>query len=56
MLDTTTENLMTDADADEVRGVEKLFEQLEAQPAQIEDADKLDAQFEHLSARRARRC
>jgi hypothetical protein len=38
-----------------VREVEKLFEQLEAQPAQIEDADKMDAQFLKLSDRRTRR-
>jgi hypothetical protein len=50
MLDITTENVTTDAEADDVREVEKLFEQLEAQPAQIEDADKVDAKFQRLSA------
>jgi hypothetical protein len=55
MLDITTENVTTDADVDELREVEKLFEQLEAQPAQIKNADKMDAQFQRLSARRARR-
>jgi hypothetical protein len=53
--DITTENVTTDASADEVAEVEKLFEQLEAQPALIEDADKMDAQFLNISDRRTRR-
>jgi hypothetical protein len=53
MLDITTENITSDAD--ELREVEKLFEQLEAQPAQIEDADRMDAQFLSASDRRIRR-
>jgi hypothetical protein len=48
MADSTTENLTAD-------GVEKLFADLEAQPALIENADKMDAQFLSISERRTRR-
>jgi hypothetical protein len=54
MFDITAENAVT-SDADELREVERLFADLEAQPAQIMDADKIDAQFLNGYDRRIRR-
>ena len=56
MSDISTENVTTVTDAEVAEG-EQLFEQLEAQPAQIAPAntDKIDANFVGISERRTRR-
>jgi hypothetical protein len=54
MSDISAENVTTIADSEVAEGY-RLFEQLEAQLAQITDADKMEAQFLNGSDRRIRR-
>lgn len=56
MSDISTENVTTVTDAEVAQG-ERLFEQLEAQPAQITpgSTDKIDANFVGVSDQRTRR-
>jgi hypothetical protein len=56
MSDISTENVTTVTDAEVAEG-ERLFEQLEAQPAQITPGgtDRIDANFVGISDRRTRR-